>query len=139
MTELMKSLVGLLPAGSLIVLVPGEELSDASTHGTQPRFPANPADDGGLSATEHSDSALTLRDWGLRLPGASVRELQRAAENGALEARIREKGKGHGAVVATPEAVERYLSTCAAIQNGAIPRPSWWAKVRKGAGARIHA
>ena len=139
MTELMKSLVELLPAGTLIVLVPGEELSDASTHSTHPRSPADPAAGSGPTDVDTSKSALTLRDWGLRVSEVSVRELQRAAEHGALEARIREKGRGHGAVVATPEAVDRYLSTCVAIQKGSIPRPGWWEAVRKGARARIHA
>ena len=139
MTELMTSLVELLPAGTLIVLVPGEEPHGSTTHSTHPHSSADPA--GGISrnGVDLSESVLTLRDWGLRVSEVSVRELQRAAEHGALEARIREKGRGHGAVVATPEAVDRYLSTCTAIQKGAIPKPGWWESVRKGARARIHA
>lgn len=75
----------------------------------------------------------SIAEWAAKLNGAvSAREIQRAAKIGVLAAEPRGTGRGHGAVVITPNAMVEYLETRERVISGEMPAPAWFAKVVRG-------
>lgn len=142
MDDVIARLSGHLPGGSVIIIIPeekGESGPDTAVDGVAPvRVDQNPYPEVSCRESE-GDAPLRLREWGRILQAVSARELQRAADQGALETQIRKEGLGHGAVEVRPSAVRRYLETCDAVQEGRMPAPDWWESVRLGRNGRIFA
>ena len=137
MTELIQSLTEALPNSTFILVL------STSTPGVPASAIPEPVVLAGSDAEmvarakqAADDSPLTLTQWGRELPDISTRELLRAHKEGGLDSQIRESGLGHGAIEATPDAVLKYLQTCAAVQQGTMAAPTWWSKVRKGSNGR---
>lgn len=139
MTELIQSLTEALPNSTFILVLPTPTSGVPVSAIPEPVVLAgSDAEMVARAKQATDDSPLTLPHWGRELPGIPARELERAHKEGALETQIRERGFGHGAVEATPSAILDYLGTCAAVQQGTLPPPAWWPKVRKGSNGRRH-
>jgi hypothetical protein len=63
-----------------------------------------------MLAQEGPDAALKLREWGLRLPGISVRELERAGRVGKLKVHVKPHGRDSGARLVLADEMVRYLN-----------------------------
>jgi hypothetical protein len=139
MTSLIQQLAGILPPGTLIVVVPVASTTEEPPARGTPSTPVDSEDElVALRVKEAASGPRTLAEWGRALPGVSARELDRAHRAGALRTQVRATGAGHGALEASADAVLEYLHICCGVQQSAIPAPEWWGEVRRGPNGRIH-
>ena len=137
MTDLIKTLTETLPLGSVIVVVPPPAGKAFTSNPNGTSLPSSRDEDLARTRRDGGDEPLTLAQWGRELSGVSTRELERAHKVSVLQTQIREKGLGHGAVEATPDAILTYLELCASVQQGTVTVPEWWRRVRKGSNGRV--
>jgi hypothetical protein len=137
-TDLIQQLTDTLPAGTLIILVPGLSSRVSAAAPPSSDVAGSPDELAASKLKQASTGPLTLAEWGRALPHVSARELDRAHRAGALRTQVRTSGAGHGAIEASADAVIEYLQTCCAIQQAALPAPAWWDEVRRGSNGRIH-
>ncbi|TVP47281.1 MAG: hypothetical protein EA350_05385 [Gemmatimonadales bacterium] len=148
--EIISTLATLLPAGTMIIVIPPAEngaalpSTTALTVGSgSPARPAGPSTCGSDRAednlltplVEAGDEPKKVSDWGGLLKGiVSAREIARAIEHGALTASVRGFGRGHNATVVKPSELLRFLQVRSDVEAGEIGHPAWWAPVcRKAA------
>jgi len=147
--EIVSQLASLLPAGTMIVVIPAgaganptPATATASPESESLSPSTGPGPTGGLPGESllapfiaAGDQADLTSNWGRVLKGVvSARELARAVEYGALPASVRGSGRGHNATVVKPSDIRKFLRVLASVEAGEITHlPSWWSPVRRRA------